>query len=433
MSFAALGRLAGGRARAAGEFRGEGTLWLEWLAQLRWVAIFAQVVTLGFSWNLLSYPVFVVPLLLAVIGGLVVSNVYALAWLRHGEVEQRQLFLQLGLDVVALTVFFVAAGGPTNPFTVLYLIHVSMAAVMMETRYAAWLWALVIGCYGIVQVWHLPLQLDRHALSATTLYRLGQVLSFTITVLSSGIFVLGMARSLRSHRRRLLEARERGAAVDRLRAVGTLAAGAAHELNTPLSTIGLRLRRLGRRHVDEETVKDLDVIRGQLERCRRVVDQLLFGAGDPSASGIEQGALSSFVQEAAVLWGRGSPIPVSVDDQSDGLMVELPRIAFTQAFTNLLENARQAQEAVSEFRPIEVTLLRDGANGVISVVDHGCGLPDRPDRVGDPFFTTKPTGTGLGVYVARAVADAAGGGLVYRSLSNSTEARWWFAEARRSP
>ena len=113
--------------------------------------------------------------------------------------------------------------------------------------------------------------------------------------------------------------------------------------------------------------------------------------------------------------------------------MELPRIAFTQAFTNLLENARQAQEAVSELRPIEVTLLRDGANGVISVVDHGCGLPDRPDRVGDPFFTTKPTGTGLGVYVARAVADAAGGGLVYRSLSNSTEARWWFAEARRSP
>lgn len=428
-----LRRLVGARSGRGREFRGEGILWLEWLAKLRWVAIVAQVITLALSVNFLSHPVVVVPALLAVVGGLVVSNVYALAWLRHGEVEVRHLFVQLSLDVLALTVFFFAAGGPTNPFVVLYMIHVSMAALMMEARYAAALWALVIACYGAIHAWHLPLRMDDHVLSEGTLLRVAQIASFTVTVISSGVFVLGMASSLRSHRRRLLEARERAAAVDRLRAVGTLAAGAAHELNTPLSTIGLRLRRVGRRHEDEETVKDLDVIRAQLERCRRVVDQLLFGAGDPSASGIERAVLADLVRDGVRLWAGGSPIGVDLSDDSDGLVVELPRVAFTQALSNLLENARQAQEAVSEERPIRVRVAREGPTGVVTVTDRGCGLPERADRVGDPFFTTKPTGTGLGVYVARAVADAAGGGLELRPLENATEARWWFAEARRNP
>ena len=115
-----------------------------------------------------------------------------------------------------------------------------------------------------------------------------------------------------------------------------------------------------------------------------------------------------------------------------GFEVELPGVAFQQALINLLENAREAQESVSSFEPLEIRILREGTDGVVELADHGCGLPRQREQVGEPFFTTKPTGTGLGVFVARAVADGAGGGLQYLPrVPAGTVARWWFPEARR--
>ena len=77
-----------------------------------------------------------------------------------------------------------------------------------------------------------------------------------------------------------------------------------------------------------------------------------------------------------------------------------------------------------------VRVVREGEAGVVVVRDRGCGLPADKERIGEPFYTTKATGTGLGVFVARSVADGAGGGLRYvESHGNWTEARWWFPAA----
>jgi C4-dicarboxylate-specific signal transduction histidine kinase len=105
-------------------------------------------------------------------------------------------------------------------------------------------------------------------------------------------------------------------------------------------------------------------------------------------------------------------------------------VAFVQALTNLLENAREAQEAVDRFDPLQVDVLREGQRVVVQVADRGCGLPDARDQIGTPFFTTKPTGTGLGVFVAQSLADGAGGGLSYAPHPDGgTIASWWFPVA----
>jgi two-component system sensor histidine kinase PilS (NtrC family) len=80
-----------------------------------------------------------------------------------------------------------------------------------------------------------------------------------------------------------------------------------------------------------------------------------------------------------------------------------------------------------------VRIERDGERGIVRVVDHGPGMADHADRVGDPFFTTKATGTGLGVFVARAVAEGAGGGLRYDRHQDATHAVWWFVAPEKSP
>jgi two-component system sensor histidine kinase RegB len=410
----------------------EGRMWLTWLVRLRWLALFAQAVTLAFVFHMLE-GVAVIVAWVVTMAALALANVWAQARAtQQDEVAPSGVLVHLLLDVAALTTFFGIGGGPDNPFVSLYFVHVAMAAVMLPPRYAFLVVATALIGYSATFVWHLPLDYDRHSLPAAGLHRLGQWLAFFITTTSVLVFVMGLAASLRRHKEQLLDARDRTARTDRLRSVGTLAAGAAHELNTPLSTLGLRLRRIRRRHTDTETERDLAVMQGQVDRCSSIVQRLLVGAGNPMASDVERRPLGSMVYEATHLWAMGTSLEVDLTDDSHGLMVELPGVAFHQALINLLENAREAQETAAQTTPLSVRVYREGEIGVVDIADAGCGLPQASDQVGEPFFTTKASGTGLGVFVARAVADGAGGGLVYLPRERQgTVARWWFPEARR--
>lgn len=411
---------------------GEGAIWLTWLVQLRWVAVVAQLLTVAVVGRLFDAGWTLIVLLLAV-GVLVGANLLATRRLRAADpvVSPGVLLRQLALDIAVLTTFLLFSGGTENPFTVLYLIHVAMGAVMLPPRYAAGLTGVVVGSYGLLHFSVWPLHLERHALGEHFLRIGGSMIALTIAATTILYFVVGLASTLRWRERMLLDAQERTARTDRLRSVGTMAAGAAHELNTPLSTIGLRLRRVARRHDDEDTAKDLAAIRGQLDRCEQTVEQLLVGAGDPSASHLMHGPLVDFVDAAVGMWTHGNGVDVLLADGSDGAEVELPRTAFIQGLVNLLENAREAQAEAGVTEPIEVELSRETDAAVVVVRDHGVGLPEIAERVGEPFFTTKDTGTGLGVFVARAVADGSGGGLRYKSRPGCTEARWWFPMSQR--
>ena len=305
-----------------------------------------------------------------------------------------------------------------------------MASIMLYAKRAALLTFGVTACYVSLFVFHVPLALDHHAISEEILTSAGRVVSFVIASGSVAFFVVGLASTLRERSQQLLEARDRTARTDRLRSVGTLAAGAAHELNTPLGTVGLRIRRIGRRHADADTERDVEVVMQQLDRCKAVVEQLLFGAGDPSASGLERRCLDEMVAEVAGLWEKGSSVGIEYQRCHPEMEVELPRVAFSPALINLLENAREAQAEVNCTEPIRISVEREGPHAVIRVIDGGCGLPPALERVGEPFFTTKSAGTGLGVFVARAVAEGAGGGIDYRpAVGAGTAVRWWFPEA----
>jgi two-component system sensor histidine kinase RegB len=411
----------------------EGTMWLTWLVRLRWVAILAQVVTVAFSFQLFQRPGLTIPALALLILILMIANMWAMRALRTlVDVKDSRLLTQLALDVIVLTGFFLLSDGPDNPFVSLYMVHIAMGAVMLSPRKAATLATLVVACYATTHAVHQPLAYEQHSLGISVLHSFGQMLAFMITSAAVAAFVVGLSASLRRRKQQLLTARERTARTDRLRSVGTLAAGAAHELNTPLSTIGLRTRRIRRRYSDPDSQSDTQVILDQLKRCTRIVEQLLIGAGDPSAAGLERRPLGSLVAEGVKLWSTGSNLEAKVEDISQLFEVELPRVAFIQALINLLENARQAQEEIGCFDPLSVQISVEGPNGVVTITDNGCGLPEQAEMIGTPFFTTKTHGTGLGVFVAQSVADGAGGGLGYMPRhEGGTIARWWFPAAEK--
>src|SRR3954471_20106990 len=218
----------------------------------------------------------------------------------------------------------------------------------------------------------------------------------------------------------------------RMAAVGTLAAGVAHEINNPLAyivanidfarhqitTVASRLSRSaaggGPAHVLDETGEALTEARQGAERVRNIVRDLrVFARGDEDQSGpvAIRRVLDSSIN---IAWNEIRHRARLVKDYGDTPMVEGNESRLGQVFLNLLLNAAHAiPEGETERNEIRVTTRTD-ANGraVVEVRDSGMGIPaEIRERIFDPFFTTKPAseGTGLGLWICSGILSALGG------------------------
>ena len=222
-------------------------------------------------------------------------------------------------------------------------------------------------------------------------------------------------------RERQLRERERASAADRrLEALTTLAAGAAHELATPLSTIDVIARELTR-HLDDvdkpATVdEDLQLIDQQLDLCRHILQRMRGAAGDSMAHRWQKTTVGDLID--ATLEGVRDPHRVDVVDGADVVERQtlwVPQEAVAQAIRNLIHNGLDASGVDGRVR-VESMLVDEDVR--IVVTDEGEGMDDETlGRVGDPFFTTKEPGRGigLGLYLARNVVSQLGGALDFQS------------------
>ncbi|MDC0712994.1 ATP-binding protein [Stigmatella sp. ncwal1] len=395
---------------------------LSWLLRLRWGAVVAQAALILGAHFVLEMHLPLVPLF-ATIGVAVLSNAALGVWSRKPRaVHGWTLWGVMALDVVLLTVLLAFSGGPFNPFSTLYLVHIALAAVVLRARWTWTLVALALGCFGALFVRHLWMPGEdahaaHHHMDAVRMHLEGMWAAFGLAAAVIVYFVQRVTRALAEREAELDASREVTARNEKLAALATLAAGAAHELSTPLSTIAVVARELERRgELSPASREDAQLIRQQVARCRDILVQMAADAG--ASHGEAFVPLSPALLVDGALEGLRGRERVQVDVQGapPGEVMSVPARALTHAIRGVVKNALQAS---SESARVELVLTRQEAGWRLLVKDEGSGMAAEVlSRAGEPFFTTKPQGEGmgLGLFLARAVLDQLGGRLEVRSV-----------------
>ena len=384
---------------------------LRWIVRLRWGAVAGQVITILLARQLVRTPLPLFPLL-AVCGALALANVGVQIWLdRGGRPTDRACALNLLADISALTALLGLSGGRENPFSLLYLVHITIGAVILPARWSIALALASIVFFSGLQILpssELPLQGD-----APLLHLRGRWIAFVVAAAFISTFSLRMSESLRRREEELDRVRTHAEAAERLAALGTLAAGTAHELNTPLGTIQILAGELAAQ-LEGDRRSEADEIRRQVKRCKEIISGMLAPRGGADLEEPKEFEVAPVLEAAVRRWQEGRPGPqpeLSVDPEAIRARARLPVRAFEQAIANLLDNAAEATEGQSA-REVRVSLQRDQDELLLTVIDNGVGVPEPLlRRIGEPFFTTKEPGrgTGLGLYLARHVVEREGG------------------------
>jgi len=411
----AKGSTASSRAATRGAHR----LNYGWILRLRWAAICGQTITiLGVHFG------FPLTLPLLPLGGIiafeVVSNLFATWFARSSrEIGELQIASLLLLDVACLTALLYFSGGPNNPFSFLYLIHAALAAVALSSRFT---WVVVVAAISAMGAlfWghhgmgdhhhHGPEEMQMHVRGMWVACALGSVFI---------VYFIGRIRSSLEVARAALD----GARIDaerarRVAALTTLAAGAAHELATPLATIAIAAKEM-ERQVEANTshsalVEDAQLIRRETARCHAVLQRLSVAAGRQDPHEVYSIELADLVEDALDLVTANEGVVVEMPDALAHATVTGPLTALAQAIRALIVNAQQAGGEGSRVE-LSATRLED-RRLTLDIVDQGPTVPaEYRDRIGEPFFTTKGVGEGmgLGVFLARAVVEGIGGRLEY--------------------
>jgi len=377
-----------------------------WLIRLRWLALCAQVFLSFLSIKYLDLEISLS--FLALIFALeIVSNLY-LVFLRskRGSLDSKNIGCVLILDTFILYCLLFITGGPSNPFSIWFLLHIALSAVILTP---VWTWGLAgmsSILFSLLFVWHIPSSshsMHMHSDGSFSLHLQGMLFAFILTALILSYFVTKVSSQLRNQEKQIFELEKERLNQLRLSSLSTLAARAAHELATPLATIAIAVGELAS---SKQNIDDLELIKSQVKRCQQVLDQIRENSGELRGEFPKQIDISQVIQESI----RTLPpkLRKQVRFEKNGERAELSLFLPEESFKfSLLALIKNALDASSSEETVAIDYKDLGSEVEVSVSDFGRGMkPEVLEKAVEPFFTTKDedSGMGLGLFLANTFA-----------------------------
>jgi two-component system sensor histidine kinase RegB len=390
------------------------------LNNLRWMAIGGQSAALVVATGILELEL---PLLLCVVpivASAVLNLGLTIAFPAARRLTSRGAAGFLAYDIVQLTALLYLTGGIQNPFALLYIAPVVVAAATLDVASTVMLGALSFVAVSLLANFHLPLPwTDDDSFTMPVLYNAGIWVSLLLGIGFTSIYAWRTATESARMSAALAATQLALSREHRLAALGSLAAAAAHELGTPLSTIALVSRELER---DAEKnpghADDFRLLRDEAERCRAILTRL--AQPEEAVLGkVEKLQLGALLDDLAAPH-RGVDIAISVEVQEKSPVPRVWRVPeVLHGLQNLIENA-------ADFAQHQVVLRArwNEARLIVDVIDDGPGFsPQIFAQIGEPYITSRPRkrgsaeamgdnrqeGMGLGFFIAKTLMERTGG------------------------
>lgn len=386
---------------------------LDTILRLRWLAALGQLVAIFIVVQVLDFEVPILPCL-TIIGLSAALNILLQLFYNPMQLLPPAYsagLLALNLAELAALLFF--TGGLQNPFSYLFLAPVLISATVLPTRMTIALGVLAAACATFLAFFHLPLPWDAdEPLVLPRIYLLGVWLSILVSIGVTSLYAFQVTEEARKLSNALAATELVLTREQHLTQIDGLAAAAAHELGTPLSTIFLIARELEKTVENNPGISDdLKTLREQAQRCREILSKItqLSSSGAP----FDQMPLSTLIEEA-VAPHRDFGIAIRIRIAETGIPepVGMRNPAVLYGLGNILENAVDFART-----SVDVDAWWSATQVEITVSDDGAGFsPDIIKRIGEPYLTRRRSaddsqhagGLGLGVFIARTLLERTG-------------------------
>ena len=397
-----------------------GPISLRTLILIRWVAIAGQALTILIVHYGLNFSLPLVPALAVVASSALLNLVLIVLRQWAARLGARDAALYLGYDTLQLAVLLYLTGGLQNPFAILILAPVTVAATILSRRAVIALSVLAVAAISVLALRHMPLPWRREPLLFPPELVLGIWIALVLSTVFIGAYIWSVVQGARRLRDAVAATQLALAREQRVSAVGALAAAAAHELGSPLATIAVVAKELARELPrDSPHAEDAALLLSQSERCRKILAELAHHPEEDGGSPFTRLPISALVEAAAaphrdqrvrlILATAGEPTG------EEPLVRRSPEIM--HGLNNLIQNAVQFAA-----REVSITTYWDAAAVTVEIDDDGPGFPlHLLGRLGEPYLSTRAGATdhmGLGIFIAQSLLERSGARLAFDNLAD---------------
>ncbi len=409
--------------RAGGETVAQSGVRLRALVIIRWAAVTGQLLTVAaVQWGL-GYGLPLLPVLAVIATSALLNFAVSIGRPATARLADRDAAIFLGFDIIQLAALLYLTGGLHNPFSILLLAPVAVAATILSFPSTLALCLMTIACISVIALIRKPLPWPGEEPNLPDLYVGALWIGLVLTTLLVALYAWRVAEEARRMANALAATSEALARERQMSALGALAASAAHELGSPLGTITLIASDL-EREVAPGTPEHEDVrlLGEEVRRCRDILTRLTLKPTEDVSATYLMVPLPALVESAAEPYRRSDiemvfeSGPAGADGPASAPLV-MRSAELVQGLGSLMQNALQFAR-----RRVRVTTAWSRREALVEIADDGPGFaPEVLESLGEPYISIRAGESGhmgLGVFIAKNLLARGGGAVSFANAAS---------------